>query len=1158
MSLPTAPRGAVLRGRAPELTAADYTAPILPGRSFAQPEAVRSPLPGAAGRAAAGEGKLPSSWRELHFRMLERAGPPSLVINGEHEIVHMTEKAGQFLQLGGGELTTNLLRLIRPELRIELRAALFRAAQTGQPAESYRIPFPSEGEEKAVNIRVTPMNDLAPGFLLVVLELKGALAAGETAEPTGGERLGTGGGHAVSDDLDNELQQLKTHLRDTVEQHVADEEELKASNEELQAMNEELRSASEELETSREELQSLNEELSTVNQELKSRLEELGSVNGDLRNLMSSTQIATVFLDRELRIMRFTPSAVPIFNLIETDLGRPLTHLKHELEYPELERDARAVLERLVPMEREVSASGDRTFLARLLPYRTLEDRIAGVVLNFVNITDRRRAEQAVQENEHRLRTLADAVPQLIWANDGQGRANYFNLRWYEYTGLSYEESAGLGWEAVVHPEDAAASKAAWRDALAKGEVFDCEYRLRGGDGGYRWFIGRNVPLRNAAGHVTGWFGTATDIQALKEAEAARRAGEEQFRRAIEDAPIPVIVQAEDGKVLQISRTWTELTGFTREELPTFEAWLNRAYGPGAEEVREHVRRLFQDDESRVDAELDVATASGEVRRWSFSASAPGRLSDGRRFIVGMALDITERQRAEEALRASEERFRVALEAAEMAAWDLDVSTGAVIWNVQHYRLLGLKPDGQPKTAEDFFRHVHPDDAAMVQERMRIAAEETGVYHAEYRIIRSDDQSIRWMSGFGRAIAHESGRARRMTGVMFDTTERHLTEASLRAAEERVRLIVENARDFAIFAADLERRVTTWNPGAEAIFGYGEQEIVGQSGDVIFTLEDRAAGAPVHEAETALTEGRAADERWHLRKDGSRFWGSGVMMAMRDPAGRAIGLVKILRDMTEAREAQQALEESREDLWRALQDTERARAEAEAAGKAKDHFLAVLSHELRTPLTPVIMAVRTLSRRKDLPAPVADALEMIQRNVQLEAHFVDDLLDLPRIARGKMELVREPVDLHQVLRHANEVSRPDFEAKSQRLEAELSAESCTLNGDAKRLQQVFWNLAKNASKFTPDGGRVRVLSRNDASRIIVEVHDTGIGFPPEAAERIFDPFTQGSEDVTREFGGLGLGLAITKATVVAHGGTISAWSPGAGQGAIFAVSLPCT
>ncbi|MBV9567704.1 MAG: PAS domain S-box protein, partial [Hyphomicrobiales bacterium] len=498
-------------------------------------------------------------------------------------------------------------------------------------------------------------------------------------------------------------------------------------------------------------------------------------------------------------------------------------------------------------------------------------------------------------------------------------------------------------------------------------------------------------------------------------------AGEEQFRRAIQDAPIPVIMYAEDGQVLQISRTWTELTGYTPEDIPTFDAWLNRAYGLGAEAVRAHMHQLFRGDTRRMEAALDVITRAGECRHWSFSASAPGLLNDGRRFIVGMALDITE------------------------------------------------------------------------------------------------------------------GR---------------LVEQALRQSEERLRLIVENAREYAIFSMDLERRITIWSTGAESILGYGQEEVIGQSGDLIFTPEDRADGAPEREAAQALAEGRASDERWHVRKGGSHFWGSGVMTAMRDDRGQAIGLLKIFRDETAARDAKLALEES-------LSTVERARSEAEVAAREKDHFLAVLSHELRTPLTPVILAVRTLLSDKALPHTFCDALTMIQRNVHLQTQLLDDLLDVTRISRVKMELVREPIDLHAAIMRAVQVSSPDMESKSQRLALELAASEHWLVGDAKRLQQVFWNLLKNASKFTPEGGEIEIRSANDSGRIVVDVRDTGIGFEPEAAERIFKAFEQANRSITRDFGGIGLGLAIAKASVEAHGGTIRAKSAGGGQGATFTVELPC-
>jgi len=264
------------------------------------------------------------------------------------------------------------------------------------------LPVTMDGQALSVRMSVLPMADLSPGFLLVTLD---AVREGAPATPipvVGGDN------EPLTQLLDRELERLKSHLRDTVEQYEASTEELKASNEELQAMNEELRSATEELETSREELQSINEELTTVNQELKAKVDELGHANSDIQNLMDATAIATVFLDRGLRITRYTPSAVELFNLIPSDLGRPLSDLGNRVNYPEMEADATCVLQGLVPITREVAHAHGNSFLVGVLPYRVGEDRIAGVVLTLVDITERKPHQEALRLSEQRFDAVAD------------------------------------------------------------------------------------------------------------------------------------------------------------------------------------------------------------------------------------------------------------------------------------------------------------------------------------------------------------------------------------------------------------------------------------------------------------------------------------------------------------------------------------------------------------------------------------------------------------------------------------------------------------------------------------------------------------------------------------------------------------------------------
>ncbi len=372
-------------------------------------------------------------------------------------------------------------------------------------------------------------------------------------------------------------------------------------------------------------------------------------------------------------------------------------------------------------------------------------------------------------------------------------------------------------------------------------------------------------------------------------------------------------------------------------------------------------------------------------------------------------------------------------------------------------------------------------------------------------------------------------------------------EAAAREHDERFRLIVESARDYAIFTFDTARLVTSWNTGAEVITGFTAADIIGRPIDLIYTAEDRKHGVSIEEVRQAHAVGHFYNERWHVRKDGSRFWGSGVVMPLRETASERGGL-KILRDLT-------ALHEADAERARLMCAEQAARQEAEAANRAKDHFLASLSHELRTPLAPVQIALHLMERTKGLPASVHESIRMIRRNVDVEVRLIGDLLDVSRIVHGKLELNLEPFDLHDGLRQALEVCEEDFTTKALKLTVTLEAKDSQVLGDGTRLQQVCWNLLKNAAKFTPKDGQIDVRSYNEGTDIVVEVRDTGAGIKAEILAKIFAPFEQGGAERTRRYGGLGLGLAISQAIVAAHEGEITAESSGPSQGATFRVRL---
>jgi PAS domain S-box-containing protein len=285
------------------------------------------------------------------------------------------------------------------------------------------------------------------------------------------------------------------------------------------------------------------------------------------------------------------------------------------------------------------------------------------------------------------------------------------------------------------------------------------------------------------------------------------------------------------------------------------------------------------------------------------------------------------------------------------------------------------------------------------------------------------------------------------------------------------------------------------------------------------------------------------------RHDGVYRWFDTRIVAMRDADGT---VSKWFGSCTDIHSQREAIEE-RERL---LESEQTARQTAEEANRAKDRFLAMLSHELRTPLTPVLAGARMVEMIPGLPEAARSGIAMIRRNVELEARLIDDLLDLTRVANGKLRLSHETVDVHEVIDSVLELFRSEIQVKQQDVHVDKAAQHHYVLGDRARLQQMLWNLIRNAAKFTPDGGHIYVRTRDERMHVQISVEDTGVGIEPEQIGKLFNAFEQGSQNMSRQFGGLGLGLAITKALTDAHGGTVTAYSPGAHCGATFTITLP--
>jgi len=483
----------------------------------------------------------------------------------------------------------------------------------------------------------------------------------------------------------------------------------------------------------------------------------------------------------------------------------------------------------------------------------------------------------------------------------------------------------------------------------------------------------------------------------------------------------------------------------------------------------------------------------------------------------------------------------------DYAIFLLDPAGHVVSWNAGAERIKGYRAD--EIIGQHFSVFYRPEDlrSAHPQQELETARRE-GRYEEQGWRVRKDG-SLFWASVVITALQNPPGTPAGFLKITRDLTEPRRAEQALRESEERFRLMVECVKDYAIFMLDPEGRIVSWNAGAERLKGYRAEEIIGSHFSRFYPEEDLKTGKPARELEVAIAEGRYEEEGWRVRKDGSLFWASVTITAVHDRTGALRGFAKVTRDLTRQREAaKQQLELVREQS---------ARAAAEKANQVKDEFLAVLSHELRTPLNAIVGWSHLLRSPGKLgPEQVTRGLDAIERNATIQNQIVSDVLDISRITSGKVRMSPRRVDARDVVTAAVDTIRLAADAKRIDLRWVVPAEPELVWADPDRLQQVVWNLLSNAVKFTPAGGHVEASLARTASRVVIAVHDTGVGISPEFLPHVFESFRQADSSSTRAHGGLGLGLAIAKRLVEIHGGEVRASSEGENRGTTLTVTLP--
>ncbi|HYF20809.1 MAG TPA: ATP-binding protein, partial [Ramlibacter sp.] len=563
--------------------------------------------------------------------------------------------------------------------------------------------------------------------------------------------------------------------------------------------------------------------------------------------------------------------------------------------------------------------------------------------------------------------------------------------------------------------------------------------------------------------------------------------------------------------------------------------------------------------------------------------------------LVANARLLEQHKRTEAALRLSEERLRLAVDAGQTGIWDWDITANRISWSDRVYDLHGLPRDQPPAGVQAWSSLVVPEDWPRVQAAIQQAMEGGTSYAVEFRT-QLPDGRVRWISTRSHILRDASGRPLRMVGASTDVTERvelltaeRRARGDVEAARRRLELLAEAGE---VLAHSLDTEETLLAVARTVVPGIADWcriDLLDDGGVLQRRLAFHSDPDRARQALEMAMRLRAAAETegtmpWVIRT-GQAFHGDfDSPQAQADPAlreftaafgmrshfilplvarGRTIGVLGVIqaesgrvlgeddRALVQelGRRAALAL-----DNARLFADAEAARRQAESANRAKDEFLAMLGHELRNPLAPIATALELMGRRE--PHRLADERKVIGRQVNHLSRLIDDLLDISRITRGKIELERQPLDLRSVVANALEQTRPVFERHLEPVTVTLPEGPAMVEGDFVRLSQVLANLLVNAAKFTPVTGRVSLRLQRAGPEWALEVADTGCGIAPDLLPRVFELFVQGRQRIDRRAGGLGLGLAIVRSLVGLHGGRVSAESAGEGRGATFSVRLP--
>ena len=776
-----------------------------------------------------------------------------------------------------------------------------------------------------------------------------------------------------------------------------------------------------------------------------------------------------------------------------------------------------------------------------------------GAEITFVRATkklDRKQIEARPLSQQFKTlvpERLIELLPEIVYIYDAIAQRNvYINSQIYNSLGYNPGEISGLEPDfmlVVMHPEDFQR----FRTHLTKlrnlqlGEESRFEYRMRHKNGSWRWFCSLDRVYSRDNGRVRQIIGITRDITNRKETEIALRESQQRLELATEASGIGMWFWD-----LNEELDWTELGksifGLPSDRELSFTECFNRIHVEDRSRVRSALDNYLAElgKKHEYNIEYRVVWSDGSIH-WLKAKGKSFFDKDGIPIsMTGTVQDITHSIEAAHKLRESEQLLRLALHNAKAGTWNLNLVDSELVWSPENYELYGIDPQTNPLYYENWSSLVHSEDLAASNDAMqKVLTGEAAEFKQEFRIYHPQ-KGIRWVLGIGNVTYDDSGKPIRLSGINLDISDRQEAAEALRQSQAELKLITEI----------IPQQVWTAQPNGEV--DYANQRWLNYGGITLADVQNQAWKQIVHPDDLPMVErcwsqAIASGQDYNIearlrRANGKYHWFLVRARALRHENGEITRWYGTNTNITRIKQLEERLRQQSEDL--------------KQANQLKDDFLAIVSHELRTPLNPILGWSQLLASDRLTPEKIAQGLEVIQRNARLQSQLIDDLLDVSSILRGKLKLSRRVLNLRPAIAESIATVQFTAEAKSIQIETKFEPDVSNVLGDADRLRQVFWNLISNAIKFTPDGGRVTVSLRQENIDVLIEIRDTGQGITPEFLPFVFERFRQAESGSTRNFGGLGLGLAIVSQLVKLHGGTVEVFSAGIDRGSTFLVRLP--